>query len=105
VTKLFKQLHDESKGHDTCNEYPSSEITEVQASGHECTSSQVSTLLFIQVNNILFESSINVFESNILFLMQKEMEQTRETKHEFVENVPQQEMPSVAIIPTNSKVI
>jgi len=37
--------------------------------------------------------------------MQKEMEQTLETKHEFVENVPQQEMPSVAIIPTNSKVI
>jgi len=47
----------------------------------------------------------NVFVSNILFLMQKEMEQTLETKHEFVENVPQQEMPSVAIIPTNSKVI
>ncbi|XP_024634174.1 uncharacterized protein [Medicago truncatula] len=33
----------------------------------------------------------------------EEMEQTLETKHEFVENVPQQEMPSVAIIPTNSK--
>ncbi|AES70767.2 hypothetical protein MTR_3g062130 [Medicago truncatula] len=37
---LFKQLNDESKGHDTCNEYPSSEITEVQASGNEFTSSQ-----------------------------------------------------------------
>lgn len=31
------------------------------------------------------------------------MEQTLETEHEFVENVPQQEMQSVAIIPTNSK--
>ncbi|XP_039687274.1 uncharacterized protein [Medicago truncatula] len=73
LKNLFKQLHDESKGHDTCNEYPSSEITEVQASGNEFTSSQ------------------------------KEMEQTLETEHEFVENVPHQEMPSVAIKPTNSK--
>jgi len=37
--------------------------------------------------------------------MQKEMEQTLEIKHEFVENVPRQEMTSVAIIPSNSEVI
>jgi len=37
--------------------------------------------------------------------VQKEMEQTLETEHEFVENVPQPEMPAVAIIPTNSEVI
>jgi len=39
-------------------------------------------------------------------MMQKEMEQTLEKEHEFVEIVPQQEMPSVAtILQTNSKVI
>jgi len=53
LTKLFKQLHDESKGHDACNEYPSSEITEAQeAPRNELTSSQVNTILFIQANNI-----------------------------------------------------
>ena len=108
VRKLVKQLRNESKGHDTCNEYPSSIFTAILASGHKFTSSQVNTILFIQVNHILLESSMqicNVFESNILFLMQKEMEQKLETKHEFVENVPQQEMPLVPMIPTNSEVI
>lgn len=33
------------------------------------------------------------------------MKQTSETEHEFVENVPDLEIPSVAILPTNSKVI
>ncbi|XP_039687277.1 uncharacterized protein [Medicago truncatula] len=71
----FNELHDKSEGHDTCKEHPSSNITEVQAaSEHKLVSSQ------------------------------KEMEQTLETEHEFVENVPQQDMPSVAtILPTNSK--
>ena len=96
VRKLVKQLRNESKGHDTCNEA-------LAPSGHGLTS-EVNTILFIQAN-YEYNHQDNVFESNILFLMQKEMEQTLETKHEFVENVPQQEMPSVAIIPTNSKVI
>jgi len=33
------------------------------------------------------------------------MEQPLGTGHEFVENVPQQEMPLVPMIPTNSEVI
>jgi len=53
-----------------------------------------------------YNHQCNVFETSILFMMQKEMEQTLEKEHEFVEIVPQQEMPSVAtILQTNSKVI
>ena len=58
LRKLFEQLHDVSKGHDTCNEYPSSEITEAHAAlGHELTSSQVDTVLFIIA--ILIRTRVN----------------------------------------------
>jgi len=50
-------------------------------------------------------TSAMYLKQTFYFFMQKEMEQTLETEHEFVENVPQQEIPSVAIIPTNSEVI
>ncbi|XP_073224629.1 disease resistance protein At4g27190 isoform X4 [Cicer arietinum] len=45
----------------------------------------------------------NVFESNILFFVQIQMKLTPEAEHEFVENVPDLEIPSIAILPTNSK--
>jgi len=45
VVKLFRQLHNESKGQDTVNEA-------LAASGHALNSSQVNTIVFIQANRI-----------------------------------------------------
>ncbi|XP_073224628.1 uncharacterized protein [Cicer arietinum] len=71
---VFQQLQEESDGSDSGNESPSAETTED------------------------FDGGIEVEAAS-----QIQMKLTPEAEHEFVENVPDLEIPSIAILPTNSK--
>jgi hypothetical protein len=68
------------------------------------TSSQVNTILSIQPNSYAQIKAILLNQTSFFFL-QKEKNRILEAEHEFNENVPDLEIPSVATLPTNSQVI